>query len=183
MSGQVIDVTTGMPLADVWIVARHERGGGIPFPSSPMWCVKTVGIYTDAQGRFRFTYEEGYEPKFLAIKPGYYRESELQYVDGIPQQFPRPIDYKEYDKNYPDPHQHVNVYLRPQDRKNVKHDYGYDALCDRATSLEDVQPMIEFRKIEIEAFKKYPADPSIIPSLWGSIERQKQLVKPIQKKQ
>ncbi|EEF23058.1 conserved hypothetical protein [Ricinus communis] len=138
VSGQAIDVTTGKPLAGVFMVAIYERAGGVAFGHSGIWCVKTVGQYTDAEGRFRFTYEEGHEPAFLFIKPGYYREYQPQYVDGIPQLWRRPPGYENYDKNYRSPHQRVNVYLRPQDPANPRFNYGDDRLCDRATTIEDV---------------------------------------------
>lgn len=176
VSGQAIDVTTGKPLAGVFMVAIHQRAGGVAFAHSGIWCVKTVGQYTDGQGRFRFSYEKGHEPEFLFIKPGYYPEFKPQDVNGIPQQWPRPPGYKDYDKNYRNPHQHVNVYLRPQDPTSPRFNYGDDRLCDRATSLEDVQPMIEFLKIEIEELRKYGVDPKIVKSHEDSIELQSRLV-------
>lgn len=181
VSGQAIDVTTGKPLAGVFMVAIHQRAGGVAFAHSGIWCVKTVGMYTDAQGRFRFTYEEGREPEFLFIKPGYYREYKPQEVSGIPQQWPRPPGYKDYDPNYRSPHQHVNVYLRPQNPASPRFTYGDDRLCDRATSLGDVQPMIEFLKIEIEELRKYGVDPRVIKSHEDGIEFQRELVNSNQK--
>jgi hypothetical protein len=182
VSGQAIDVTTGKPLAGVFMVAIHQRAGGVAFAHSGIWCVKTVGQYTDAEGRFRFTYEEGREPEFLFIKPGYYREYRPQYVDGIPQAWPRSIDYKNYDKNYRSPHQHVNVYLRPQDPSRPRFDYGDESLCTRATSLEDVQPMIDFLNIELDEFKKYAVNPVLIKNKQERIDLQKELVISAQQK-
>lgn len=182
VSGQAIDVTTGKPLAGVFMVATYERAGGVAFAHSGIWCVKTVGQYTDAEGRFRFTYEEGHEPAFLFIKPGYYREYQPQYVDGIPQLWRRPPGYENYDKNYRSPHQRVNVYLRPQDPSNPRFNYGDDRLCDRATTIEDVQPMLEFLKIETGELKKYGVDPRVIQSHEDGIDLQRHLVESNQKK-
>jgi hypothetical protein len=183
VSGKAIDVTTGKPLAGVFMVAIHQRAGGVAFAHSGIWCVKTVAQYTDAEGRFHFTYEEGRQPEFLFIKPGYYREYQLQYVDGIPQSWPRSIDYHKYDKNYRSPHQHVNVYLRPQDPSRPRFNYGDDTLCSRASSLEDVQPMIDFLKIKLDEYKEYAVNPVLIKNMQERIELQKELaIRPPQKK-
>jgi hypothetical protein len=175
VSGQVLDVTTGNPLQGVLVVAKHERSGSAAFAHSSMWCVKTVGLYTDAEGRFRFTYEDGRQPDLLIIKPGYYTEYKTQNVNGIAQVWPKTGRYDKADKDYGSPRQHVNLYMRPQDPAKPVYRYGDDRLCDRATSPEEAKPMVDFYTIEVEEFKKYGADTDLIQSSLDRIKRQTEI--------
>jgi hypothetical protein len=182
VSGQVLDLSTGKPVEGAYVMAKY-RGAEVGMAGNAIFCIRTAGMYTDTEGRFSFPYEgtwhhEGeWQPELMVIKPGYYDEHKTQDVNGVPQVWPR-SDFEEYEKDYKtNPHQHVNLYLRPQDPKHPIYRYGNDAYCDRPKSLADVEAAVEFFNLKIQEYIRYGMDPESIKNATERVESQKQIAR------
>src|SRR5438105_4888157 len=71
ISGTVIDVATGKPIEGVYVMAEYKEAGAVLFAHSASWCVKTKGMYTEADGKYHFPIENSHIPQVHAIKPDY----------------------------------------------------------------------------------------------------------------
>lgn len=138
LTGTVYDETTKQPIEGAYVVAIFYKAV-VGLGGSDTWCVKTKGMYTGKDGKFRFAIEklDGRSPgEVTAIKPGYYSGREV---------FPRP---EVWEKQGREAYTGRDTPLIPQDPAKPEWQYGtMDVFCSRAESREDAAAGIEFLRI------------------------------------
>lgn len=157
-SGTVIDVGTGAPIDGAYVMAVYREAGGTLFGHSASWCVKTKGMYTTADGKYRFPMEKGKRPLVHAIKPGHYWEvggSEVWAWES-----------KRGDAN---PNRE-NIYLKRQDPAKPNWQFG-DSDCERPNTREDAIANVEYLKITLGELIKYGASKQGIDAVRHQIQR------------
>jgi hypothetical protein len=146
LTGMVMDAKTKQPLEGVYVVAVY-MGGGLSLAGSAAWCEKTLGMTTQADGKFHFPArdEKGRTPQYpVAIKPGYaYAGYQITNESQVTS------DRKLYFTDQ-------NVLLAPQDPAKPQLNFQYGrAYCTRASTRADALAATElFRKIANE-YEKY----------------------------
>jgi hypothetical protein len=136
-SGVVIDAQTKQPIAGAYVMAIYREAGGVWAGHSSTWCVRTEGMYTDKDGKYRFSKGGllrlnqplnfvfrgmiAHEPMLAAIKPDYY----LGDWDGSDS---------------------TRTQLVKQNPSKPEFRYGF-FLCDRPASKDVVNANVVFLKI------------------------------------
>ena len=152
LTGTVFDAVTRRPVEGayvlagymIWIEGAHDRADR---------CVKTRGMYTGKDGRFRFPVEklDGLSPSPVpsAIKPGYFRGNVK-----LPER-------SVWQKQGPEAYADHDVYLNPQDsaKPNFEYAYGHVSICQYAKTREDAAAAIEFLRIELAEITSLRASP------------------------
>lgn len=162
LTGTVYDVTTKQPIEGAYVVALYYKPI-VGMSAMDLWCIKTKGMYTGKDGRFRFAVEklDGNSPREVtAIKPGYYSGREV---------FPPADVWKKQGK---EAYTGRDTPLIPQDPVKPEGRYGLgDVFCNHAESREDVAAGIEFLRIQLSEEQRLPFHPQAIESTKYRINR------------
>lgn len=147
-TGTVYDNVTKQPIEGAYVVAIY-REQVVSMAAMNSWCVKTRGMYTAKDGKFRFPVEnrKGNSPLHAgAIKPGYFNG---------PWEFPSEEVWKKQEK---DAYSNRDIYLIPQDPKHPKFSYGTgEEYCHHARTREDAAAGAEFLKIQLLETEQFRA--------------------------
>jgi hypothetical protein len=152
--GTVIDVTTGLPVEGAYVMNVYREAGASFLAHSSSWCVRTQGMYTAKDGKFRFPLEKSKYLYLEVIKPGYTqtRAPEVKWKRTLTGTV-----------RVPDP----NLYLKPQDP--AKPEYSRYMYCERAYWKRDVAALLEFYKLQLEELQIYGDHDDSIKHLEGRI--------------
>ncbi len=139
-TGTVYDSTTKQPIEGAYVVALYYKSI-VGMAALDLWCIKTKGMYTGKDGKFRFAVEklDGNSPREVtAIKSGYYSGREA---------FPLPDVWKKQGKEaYTD----RDTPLIPQHPENAQRFFGQkDVFCHHAKFREDAAAGIEFLRLRL----------------------------------
>ena len=148
-AGTVYDNVTKQPIEGAYVVAIY-REQVVSMAAMSSWCVKTLGMYTGKDGKFRFPVEnrKGNSPLYAgAIKPDYFNGSRV---------FPPEDVWKKQGK---EAYSGRDIYLIPQDPLKPDLSFGNgEEFCDRARTREDAAAGAQFLKIKLKEYEKYRAD-------------------------
>jgi hypothetical protein len=162
MTGTVLDSATMQPIEGAYVVASYQVPVVGP-AASTSWCVKTRGMHTGKDGKFRFPVEklDGYSPVWAsAIKPGYYRGRPLP---------PDPVAWK---KQSAEAYSGRDLLLNPQDPTRPQFKYGSgDEFCNHAATRQDASAGVEFLRIELSEYIRLGAGQQGINATRKMIER------------
>jgi len=152
-TGTVYDKSTMKPIEGAYVVAIYHADAGPP-PAYKTWCVKTLGTYTDKEGKFRFpiTRLDGHSPMMAsAIKQGYYRAG----FDVPSREVWQRQDATTYSNR--------NLYLMPQDYSSPSFqlDSG-EEFCPQARSREDAAAGLLFLNMQLEELKRIGAPEDVV---------------------
>ncbi len=160
-TGTVYDNVTKQPIEGAYVVAIY-REQVVSMAAMNSWCVKTRGMYTGKDGKFRFPVEnlKGNSPLYAgAIKPGYYNG---------PKVFPPEDVWKKQGK---EAYSNRDIFLNPQDPKRPDFAYGTgEESCSHARSKEDAIAGLEFLKIQLAEVTRYKAGAQGINAIAHMIE-------------
>jgi hypothetical protein len=162
LTGMVMDADTKKPLEGVYVVAVY-MGGGLSLAGSAAWCEKTLGMTTQADGKFHFPArdEKGRTPQYpVAIKPGYaYAGYQITNESQVTS------DRKLYFTDQ-------NVLLAPQDPAKPQLNFVSNKVtCSRAATKGEAAAGIEFLKLQLVEFSKYGMPQNVIESEQSMIRR------------
>lgn len=160
-TGIVVDEDTKAPLAGAYVLAAYHQPRRVQGTLVDTSCVKLMGMYTGADGRFSFPLErlDGYSPlTFLAIAPGYYA--------GVP----RRADGSDWEdrtlKDYTD----LRMYMRRQDPANPNFQYSSgDEYCDHTKTPGEGAAGTEFIRAKVREMTRLGAPPQVIERLQQTI--------------
>ncbi len=151
LTGTVMDSVTKQPIEGAYVLVAYYGGGGTGFGHNSRWCQKTAGMYTKADGKYRFpaTASNSVTANMpisvpTAIKPGYGNVTWIVTND-VDQNGKRKLWLIGQ-----------NLLLTPQD--SAKPDLGFrvgEADCWRAKSRQDAAAGAEFLKIRLDEFTKH----------------------------
>jgi hypothetical protein len=148
ITGTVIDAETKQPIDRAYVLASYKvvRSG---LATTKSFCVKTLGMYTGPDGKYRFPVErlDGVSPLSTnAIKPGYY----LDRFD-IP-------DLATWRRQGPDLYANRNIYLKKQDPAHPIFRFGdTEENCDEAANADALAPALRFIETELAEEKRLGA--------------------------
>lgn len=161
LTGTVYDATTKQPIDGAYVVALYYKSI-VGMAAMDLWCIKTKGMYTGKDGKFRFAVEklDGNSPREVAaIKPGYYSGREV---------FP-PADV--WKKQTREAYTGRDTPLIPQDPEKPERWYGTgDVFCEHAKSREDAAAGIHFLQIRLSEEKRLKYFPAVVESTQFSID-------------
>jgi hypothetical protein len=152
--GTVRDMTTGLPLEGVYVLAVYYGGGGSMFGHSATWCVKTRGAYSGKDGSFRLPREPEGNPGVYPIKIGYLKNS--QATSKAREKAGGEAVGPPYD-----------VEMEPQVPGKGKTSQFIQ--CERPKSRADAADNVKYLKILTEEFNLYKPGSNFIESLEESI--------------
>jgi hypothetical protein len=161
LKGTVYDADTKQPLDGAYVIASYLIARVGP-PGVAIWCVKTRGMYTAADGRFFFPVEklDGRSPSTVsAIKPGYFLDHATRPKSEVWQRQDEAA-YSEHD-----------IFLRRQDDKKPDFHFGMgDEDCDHPETADDAAAAVQFLRIERDQYVKYRTNQKAIEALGRRIE-------------
>ncbi len=165
-TGTVYDNVTKQPIEGAYVVAIY-REQVVSMAAMSSWCVKTLGMYTGKDGKFRFPVEnrKGNSPLHAgAIKPGYFNG---------PWEFPAEQIWKKQGR---EAYSNRDIYLIPQDPQKAVFSYGtQEEYCHHAKSREDAAAGVEFLKIQIKEIVRLRASEQGIDSVRSMIDHLERL--------
>ncbi len=140
LTGTVRDETTNQAIEGAFVLASYrEMKSGLAATTSK--CVKTRGMYTGKDGKYRFPVErlDGRSPyEVSAIKTGYFRGRV---------EFP---NNETWAKQGREAYSGRDLFLKVQDPAKPEYLFGFeDYFCDSARTRQDAAASIEFLKIEL----------------------------------
>ena len=160
-TGTVYDKETRQPIEGAYAIAIYK---GVVASTAVVssHCVKTKGMYTGKDGKFRFPVEkrDGYSPWNVEAL-------HLDYEYASAQVKPARIHRAQQAEAYAD----RDVYLKKLDPKNLLLGGGSDTYCDHAKSKEDAAAAVEHFKIERAQYVKYSRDQRSIDNVNRMIRR------------
>lgn len=159
VAGVVIDEKGGKPLEGAWVLLSiHElRSSGLVASSH---CIKTTGMYTGADGAFRFTVDPSVTiGAVTAIKPGYHSYKTDQ---------PTRDQWNARDKRA---FGSFLISLQEKDPIHPQWEANPDAYCDGAKASGDVAASDTYLKIQIEDEKKLSGNSKRVRALQDIMDR------------
>jgi hypothetical protein len=162
-TGTVIDEQTNAPIGGAFVMAVYRDRQANDGPFGVGRCLKTLGLYTGADGRFSFPLErvDGYSPYvFRAIAPGYY--------GGVVRSSDGRAWFKKTEKDYVD----VLISMRKQDAMHPNFLYSSgDEFCDPTSAPKDGAAATEFMRVKLREMTQYGASAGALAALKGAIEQ------------
>ncbi len=144
-TGTVYDQDTKQPIEGAYAIATYKDVvssiGGVA-----SHCVKTKGMYTGKDGKFRFPVEkrDWRNPSVVAV-------IHLDYVNGAAVPKPTGNDHKQNAAAY----SARDIYMVKQDPKNPDYFGNADVHCVHAKNKADAAASVEYYKIERAKYVKY----------------------------
>ena len=160
-SGRILDQDTMQPIEGAYVIAGYYAALRDHLVDTTR-CVKTLGMYTKADGEYRFPIErlDNLSPSTIsAIKHGY-RRGPIKQVDG-----------ELWKSNRPEKYVGRDVYLMSQSRTQpvFLYAYGGDDFCATATTTANAAASARFLEIEREELIAYGASREQRENLDGMI--------------
>ena len=166
ITGTVYDTATGKPIEGAYAVAIYvefRSSPGSTEPCNPM-CVKTRGMYTGKDGRFRFPVErpDGNSPGMVsAIKPGF--SSELLGAAA-------PTGW--HGRKRPEPRSDSDLPLVAQNAAKPQWWYGIgEDFLIFAKTREGAEAAVEFLKIRLSEERRLGAGAQAVEVTQGKLKR------------
>jgi hypothetical protein len=150
-TGTIIDHETKEPIEGAYVMAIYSIVRSGP-AATTTWCVKTKGMTTGKDGKYRFPIAElnGLPPEVSVIKHDYV--------------FVRnPIPKAWHENSWSEAaYQGWNIYLKKRDA-NTPDPFGEQkAYCEYADSREDAVASLIYLKIRLEEYTKYPSKDTLL---------------------
>jgi hypothetical protein len=158
LTGTVMDSVTKQPIEGAYVLVAYYGGGGTAFGHNSRWCQKTLGMYTKADGKYRFPAVSSNSVTAnmpisvpMVIKPGY-RNVAWVVTNDVDQSRKRKLWLTDQ-----------NLTVAPQDPAKPDMNYqSVQAYCYRASTKPDAAAAIEFLKIELREFIAYGKSEAVI---------------------
>ena len=161
LTGRVLDKETNQPVEGAYAIAIYK---GVVASSAGVasHCVKTKGMYTGKDGKFRFPVEkrDGYSPwnvEAITVDHSHWT-TDIK---------PDRIHHLQRAEAYTD----RNVYMVKQDPLNPSYFGGGDVYCVHAKNKEDAAASVEYYKVKKMQYLKYHRGQSALDSIDESIQR------------
>lgn len=161
LTGRVLDKETNQPIEGAYSIAIYKRvvasSAGVA-----SHCVKTKGMYTGKDGKFRFPVEkqDGYSPwnvEAITVDHSYWT-TDIK---------PDRIHHLQKAEAYTD----RNVYMVKLDPKSPDFGGGTDVYCVHAKNKEDAAASVEYYKVKKMQYVKYNRGQATLDGIDESIQR------------
>lgn len=159
-TGRVIDAETNQPIGGAFVMAEY-RITESNWAANLSACIKTRGMTTGKDGRFRFKIDklDGGSPLMAyAIKPGHFLHDTV-----VPSQTVLKKQNKESYSNR-------DISLQKQDPAKPNFRLGMAETCWRAKSKEDAEANIQYLMIELAETEKFGGRKEGIAAMKETIE-------------
>jgi hypothetical protein len=160
-TGAVIDHETKEPIEGAYVLALYRIVRSGP-AATTTWCVKSAGMFTGKDGKYRFPIKElnGLSPQVYAIKPDY-----ILMRTKVP-----PI----WNENswLLDAYQGWDVHLKKKNKDSTELGFNAEHYCGYAKTREDAAASVQFMKLLLEERKKYrPTENAVHADLASQIQK------------
>jgi hypothetical protein len=161
-SGVVVDAKTGRPIEGAYVLASYNEGGSSWGGHSASWCVRTAGMYTGSDGKFRFP-SGGFlrlnQPLRLMFKGAWNESPSIAVI--------KPDYYLDYGAD----REHGKYVLLKQDPAKPEYQYGNAGACREPESRKAAEANVTFLKIKKEEYLRFARGESSVRNIDEMIQR------------